>query len=45
MGDMGVPIAGRPSAEVAELPRWIAPQLTQVVAAAPEGDDWLHAKG
>jgi ATP-dependent DNA ligase len=24
------------------LPEWIAPQLTQLVDAAPEGDEWLH---
>jgi bifunctional non-homologous end joining protein LigD len=24
------------------LPEWIAPQLTQLVDAAPEGDGWLH---
>jgi ATP-dependent DNA ligase len=26
----------------APLPEWIPPQLTQLVDAAPEGDDWLH---
>src|SRR6267378_2423030 len=26
----------------AALPAWIAPQLTQLVDAAPEGDQWLH---
>jgi hypothetical protein len=26
------------------LPRWIAPQLTQLVEAAPEGDDWHRAR-
>jgi DNA ligase D-like protein (predicted ligase) len=34
-------IAGRRSDAVA-LPEWILPQLTQLVDAAPEGDDWLH---
>ena len=24
------------------MPEWIPPQLTQLVDAAPEGDDWLH---
>ena len=24
------------------LPRWVRPQLTQLVDAAPEGDQWLH---
>jgi ATP-dependent DNA ligase len=27
---------------VAALPEWIPPQLTQLVDAAPEGDQWLH---
>jgi len=26
----------------AALPDWITPQLTQLVDAAPEGDQWLH---
>jgi hypothetical protein len=26
----------------AELPEWIAPQLTQLVDEAPDGPDWLH---
>jgi ATP-dependent DNA ligase len=34
-------VAGRRSDPVA-LPNWILPQLTQLVDAAPEGDDWLH---
>jgi DNA ligase D-like protein (predicted ligase) len=29
-------------AEMAGLPEWIPPQLTQLVDAAPEGDQWLH---
>jgi ATP-dependent DNA ligase len=24
------------------LPAWISPQLTQLVDAAPDGDQWLH---
>ena len=38
---MARPLARRCSAAAA-LPRWIQPQLTQLVDAAPEGDDWLH---
>src|SRR3954453_5267379 len=34
-------VAGRRRAPTS-LPEWIAPQLTQLVDAAPEGDDWLH---
>jgi bifunctional non-homologous end joining protein LigD len=34
-------VAGRRSAGAA-LPEWIVPQLTQLVDAAPDGDDWLH---
>jgi hypothetical protein len=26
----------------AALPRWIRPQLTQLVSQAPEGEQWLH---
>ena len=26
----------------AALPRWVQPQLTQLVDAAPDGDQWLH---
>jgi ATP-dependent DNA ligase len=33
------PIARRAAAV---LPEWIRPQLTQLVDAAPDGDDWLH---
>ena len=37
---MAQPVArGSPTAG---LPVWISPQLTQLVDAAPEGDDWLH---
>jgi ATP-dependent DNA ligase len=28
--------------EAAAPPQWIAPQLTKLVDAAPEGDQWLH---
>jgi len=28
--------------DAAALPEWIAPQLTQLVEAAPRGDQWLH---
>jgi DNA ligase D-like protein (predicted ligase) len=28
--------------DAAALPEWIAPQLTQLVDAAPDGDGWLH---
>jgi DNA ligase D-like protein (predicted ligase) len=38
---MARPLAGRRAAAAA-LPRWIRPQLTQLVDAAPEGDQWLH---
>ena len=34
------PVA-RPS-RAAALPDWIPPQLTQLVDAAPESDEWLH---
>jgi hypothetical protein len=26
----------------AEFPRWVQPQLTKLVEAAPEGDQWAH---
>jgi DNA ligase D-like protein (predicted ligase) len=32
----------RQRTNVAALPEWIAPQLTQLVEAAPDGDQWLH---
>ena len=35
-----MPVARRSRA--AALPDWISPQLTQLVDAAPEGDEWLH---
>jgi bifunctional non-homologous end joining protein LigD len=28
--------------EASELPRWIRPQPTELVDAAPDGDQWLH---
>ena len=37
---MARPEARRPRA--AALSEWIPPQLTQLVDAAPEGDQWLH---
>src|SRR5215475_15988578 len=30
------------TATTAPLPEWVAPQLTQLVDAAPDGDGWLH---
>ena len=38
---MARPVAGRRSAAAA-LPEWIPPQLTRLVDAAAEGDQWLH---
>jgi bifunctional non-homologous end joining protein LigD len=35
-------VARQHGTAAAALPLWIAPQLTQLVDAAPEGDDWLH---
>jgi bifunctional non-homologous end joining protein LigD len=35
-------VARRRRPEVTALPQWVAPQLTQLVDAAPEGDQWLH---
>jgi ATP-dependent DNA ligase len=32
----------RTAAARAALPEWIKPQLTQLVTAAPDGDQWLH---
>lgn len=28
--------------DAAALPQWVRPQLTQLVQAAPDGDQWLH---
>jgi hypothetical protein len=39
---MARPVARRSRADHAGLPDWIAPQLTQLVDAAPDGDEWLH---
>ena len=39
---MARPLARRSDAGAAGLPQWIRPQLTQLVDAAPEGDQWLH---
>jgi ATP-dependent DNA ligase len=35
-------VTHRQGAAPADLPRWIRPQLTQLVDQAPEGDQWLH---
>ena len=35
-------VARRPRGDAAALPDWIRPQLTQLVAEAPDGDQWLH---
>jgi DNA ligase D-like protein (predicted ligase) len=35
-------LARRRHAEAAALPQWVRPQLTQLVEAAPDGDQWLH---
>src|SRR6266480_2624736 len=35
-------VARRRRTEAEAFPEWIAPQLTQLVDAAPEGDQWLH---
>jgi ATP-dependent DNA ligase len=32
----------RQRANASALPEWVAPQLTQLVDAAPGGDEWLH---
>ena len=39
---MARPLARRPGAGTAALPQWIQPQLSQLVDAAPDGDQWLH---
>src|SRR5271169_1047896 len=36
------PVARRLHADAAGLPQWIRPQLTELVDAAPEGEQWLH---
>ena len=35
-------VARRRRTDAAPLPQWVAPQLTQLVDAAPDGDEWLH---
>jgi ATP-dependent DNA ligase len=35
-------IARRQHVDPPGLPEWITPQLTRLVDAAPEGDQWLH---
>jgi DNA ligase D-like protein (predicted ligase) len=39
---MARPVARRPGGDAAALPQWIRPQLTALVDAAPDGDQWLH---
>src|SRR5271169_1534896 len=39
---MAQSVATRSHAGPRALPDWIRPQLTQLVDAAPEGDQWLH---
>jgi ATP-dependent DNA ligase len=36
------PVMRRSGPEQTPLPQWIRPQLTQLVDAAPEGNQWLH---
>ena len=36
------PVIAHRRTNAAALPEWLAPQLTQLVDAAPEGDQWLH---
>jgi bifunctional non-homologous end joining protein LigD len=35
-------VARRRRSDPSPLPQWIAPQLTQLVDGAPDGDEWLH---
>jgi bifunctional non-homologous end joining protein LigD len=35
-------VARRGGAAPPALPDWIRPQLTELVDAAPDGDQWLH---
>ena len=35
-------VARRQRGEATALPQWVAPQLTQLADAAPDGDGWLH---
>jgi ATP-dependent DNA ligase len=39
---MAPPLTRRQGTEKVALPQWIRPQLTRLVDAAPEGDQWLH---
>jgi ATP-dependent DNA ligase len=39
---MARPVARLPASVPAALPQWVRPQLTQLVDAAPDGDQWLH---
>jgi hypothetical protein len=39
---LGLRPVARQRTDVAALPGWIAPQLTQLVEAAPDGGQWLH---
>jgi DNA ligase D-like protein (predicted ligase) len=39
---MARPVARRSPGVAAGTPPWIRPQLTELVDAAPEGDQWLH---
>jgi len=39
---MAQSVASRSHAGPRALPDWIRPQLTQLVDAPPEGDQWLH---
>ena len=35
-------VARRRRTDATAVPQWVAPQLTQLVDAAPDGDQWLH---
>ena len=35
-------VARQRRTDAVALPEWVRPQLTQLVDAAPEGDQWLH---
>ena len=42
-GNRSIPrTVARQRIDAAALPEWVAPQLTQLVDAAPDGDQWLH---
>jgi ATP-dependent DNA ligase len=36
------PLTRRPGGDVAALPQWVRPQLTQLVREAPQDEQWLH---